>query len=78
MGDISIDDAVKDFKLIDDDRTIKCVCEYPCQSNLCPKVQHPQDYSQGMCHMNYCEVIEEYSNLTYSKNYCSKCGRKLK
>ncbi len=41
MGDISIDDAVKNFKLINNEnvlvKEINCECEYPCHTNLCPK-----------------------------------------
>lgn len=83
MGDISIDEAVKNFKLIDDKkisarREISCECEYPCYTNLCPKVKNPNVYPMGMCHVNSCDVVNEYSKLTHNKNFCSKCGRKLR
>jgi calcineurin-like phosphoesterase family protein len=49
-----------------------CLCHYPCETENCPKEKN------SMCHVNYCEVVEAYSQLIYKKNYCSVCGRKLK
>lgn len=48
-----------------------CLCQYPCQTENCPKEK------DVVCYINHCDVIDEYSRLTYKKNYCSVCGRKL-
>jgi len=49
-----------------------CLCNYPCKNENCPKG------SKEMCHTNYCNILAEYSRLTYKNNYCPICGRKLK
>lgn len=48
-----------------------CLCHYPCKNENCPKEK------DSVCHTNYCEIVEQYSQLTYMKKYCSECGRKL-
>jgi hypothetical protein len=56
-----------------------CLCYFPCKKESnnggnenCPKEK------DDMCWVNHCEVVKKYSSLTYGKNYCSICGRKLK
>jgi len=49
-----------------------CLCYYPCNNINCPKEK------DSVCHPYRCEIVHEYSRLTYHKKYCSECGRKLK
>jgi hypothetical protein len=48
-----------------------CLCHYPCKTENCPKEKG------AVCWANHCEVVQKYSNLTYGKNYCLICGKKL-
>lgn len=58
---------------------INCLHDYPCYTNLCPKMQNPENYKNGMCHTHLCKVIEEYCKLTQKgNNFCPKCGEKLR
>lgn len=49
-----------------------CLCYYPCYNGNCPKEKGT------VCHINHCEIVRKYSQLTYNKKYCPECGRKLK
>lgn len=54
-----------------------CLHNYPCNTSLCPKIQHPEKYPYGICHVHYCSAVNEYARLTVGNNYCPKCGSKL-
>ena len=59
-------------------RKINCICEYPCNTNLCPKVRNPENFNQNMCHTNSCDVINKYANiLQKGHQFCYICGRNL-